>query len=60
MFNIKFKSLNEITAPLMKRAVHLHNQICGLLLSSYEYLQDHILKMASYLNKYERKNLKIG
>lgn len=44
----------------MKRAVYLHNQICSLLLTSYENLQDHIIKMSTYLNEYERKNLKFG
>ena len=56
----QFKSTLEITTALMKRAVHLHSQICSMLLTSYEYLQDHIFKMSHHLTEYERKNLKIG
>ena len=41
----------------MKRAAHLHNQICGVLLSSYEYLQDHISKMCLHLDEFKKKNL---
>ena len=44
----------------MKRAAFLHDQICGLLLASYEHLQDHILKMSAYLDEYKLKNLDIG
>ena len=44
----------------MKRAVYLHNQICGLLITSYENLQDHIAKMSTYLSEYERKKITIG
>ncbi len=41
----------------MKRAAHLHNQICGVLLSSYEYLQDHISKMCLHLDEFKKKTL---
>ena len=44
----------------MKRAVHLHNQICGLLLTSYENLQDHIIKLSAHLNEYEKKKINLG
>lgn len=44
----------------MKRAVFLHNQICGLLLSAYEHLQDHINKLLVHLNEFERKKINIG
>lgn len=57
---MKFKNANEISQNLINRAVYLHNQICSLLMTSYENLQDHILKMSSYLNEYEKKNFKLG
>ena len=44
----------------MKRAVHLHNNICGLLLTSYENLQDHINKLSVHLNEFEKKKLNLG
>ncbi len=44
----------------MKRAVFLHNQICGLLLSAYEHLQNHINKLLVHLNEFERKKINIG
>ena len=44
----------------MNRAIYIHNQICQILLASYEYLQDHIVKMSANLNEYERKNLNFG
>jgi hypothetical protein len=49
--------MNEITSNLMNRAIYIHNHICRVLLSSYEYLQDHIIKMSVHLTEYERKNL---
>jgi hypothetical protein len=56
----KFKP-GELTDAIMKRAVYLHNQICYLLLSSYEHLQDHVIKMVSHLDEYKQKNIeKIG
>ena len=44
----------------MHRAIHIHNQICGLLLASYESLQEHIINMSSYLSEYQRKSLDFG
>jgi len=44
----------------MKRAVFLHNQICGLLLSAYEHLQEHINTLLVHLNEFERKKIVIG
>ena len=52
--------MNEITSVLMKRAVHIHNQICGLLLASYENLQDHIIKLSVHLTEFERKKINSG
>lgn len=52
--------MNEITSVLMKRAVHIHNQICGLLLASYENLQDHIIKLSVHLTEFERKKINLG
>jgi hypothetical protein len=49
--------MSEITSNLMNRAIYIHNHICRILLSSYEYLQDHIIKMSVHLTEYERKNL---
>ena len=56
----KFKSQGDISEATMKRAVHLHNQICGLLLASYENLQDHMLKMSAHLDEYKIKKLDMG
>lgn len=53
----KFRSQSDISDATMRRAVFLHNQICGLLLASYENLQDHILKMSIFLDEYKLKNL---
>ncbi len=44
----------------MKRAAYLHDQICGLLLASFENLQDHMIKMSAYLDEFKLKNLDIG
>ena len=52
--------MNEITSTLMKRAVNLHNQICGLLLASYENLQDHIIKLSVHLTEFEKKKIDLG
>jgi hypothetical protein len=49
-----------MTKNVINRAILLHNKICGLLMTSYEYLQDHIFKMSSYLNEFEKQKLKIG
>lgn len=56
----KFKNQSDIGDATMKRAVYLHNQICGLLLASYENLQDHILKMSTHLDEYKLKKLDMG
>ena len=56
----KCKSESEVGEASMRRAVYFHNQICGLLLASYENLQDHILKMSAYLDECKLKNLDMG
>jgi len=56
----KFKCQADVGDSTMKRAVYLHNQICGLLLASYENLQDHIIKMSAHLNEYKLKKLDLG
>ncbi len=56
----KFKSQADVGEATMKRAVLLHNEICGLLLASYENLQDHILKMSVHLDEYKLKSLDLG
>jgi hypothetical protein len=55
----QFKSTAEIGANLLKRAVHIHDQICQLLLTAYEHLQDQIFKISRYLAESERKKIKL-
>jgi hypothetical protein len=45
---------------MIDRAIFLHEQICSLLIASYDNLQDHISIMSSYLNEFEQEKTKLG
>ena len=45
---------------MINRAIYLHNQICTLLLTAYESLQDHILNMSLLLSEFDRKKINLG
>ncbi|CAF3151214.1 unnamed protein product [Rotaria socialis] len=46
---------DQLNPTLLDRAYHLHNNICEILLSSYESLQDFYEKMIQHLSAHEQK-----